>query len=87
MPGHELAGAYARALYHACGLKVEGKPRVGIANSASPLVPGHLHLDQVAVAVSDGILQAGGAPLSFPVLALCDGICQGAGMRAILPSR
>ena len=87
MPGHELAGAYARALYHACGLEVEGKPRVGIANSASPLVPGHLHLDQVAVAVSDGILQAGGAPLSFPVLALCDGICQGAGMHAILPSR
>jgi len=87
MPGHELAGAYARALYHACGLDLEGKPRVGIANSASPLVPGHLHLDQVAAAVSEGIRQAGGAPLPFPVLALCDGICQGAGMHAILPSR
>jgi dihydroxy-acid dehydratase len=87
MPGRELAGAYARALYHACGLEVEDKPRVGIANSASALVPGHLHLDQVAAAVYDGIRQAGGAPLPFPVLALCDGICQGAGMHAVLPSR
>jgi dihydroxy-acid dehydratase len=87
MSGHELAGAYARALYYACGLDVEGKPRIGIANSASPLVPGHLHLDRVAAAVSDGIRQAGGVPLPFPVLAFCDGICQGAGMHAVLPSR
>jgi dihydroxy-acid dehydratase len=87
MPEDKLAGAYARALYYACGLELEGKPRVGIANSASPLVPGHLHLDQVAAAVSGGIRQAGGVPLSFPVSALCDGICQGAGMHAVLPSR
>ncbi len=83
----ELTGAYARALYAACGLAVEGKPRVGIANSASSLVPGHLHLDSVADAVARGIAEGGGAALPFPVMALCDGICQGYGMHAVLPSR
>jgi dihydroxy-acid dehydratase len=83
----ELTGAYARGLYAACGLEVEGKPRVGIANGASALVPGHVHLDQVANAVASGIAEAGGVALPFPVMALCDGICQGRGMHAALPSR
>lgn len=83
----DLTGAYARALYAACGLTVEGKPLIGIANSASGLVPGHAHLDQVADAVASGVIEAGGAPLPFPVMALCDGICQGRGMHAVLPSR
>ena len=83
-----LEGAYARALYHACGIDgVEGKPLVGIANSWSELVPGHVHLNQVAVAVQEGVRAAGGVPLAFNTIALCDGICQGAGMHAVLPSR
>ncbi len=84
----ELTGAYARGLYHACGLDdVEGRLRVGIASSASAIVPGHLHLDRLAEAVADGIQQAGAVPLTFHTMALCDGICQGAGMHAVLPSR
>jgi dihydroxy-acid dehydratase len=85
---HELAGAYARGLYHACGLDdVEDKPLVGIANSWNAMVPGHIHLDQVAEAVAEGVRVAGGLPLAFNTIALCDGICQGKGMHAILPSR
>jgi dihydroxy-acid dehydratase len=88
MEQRELAGAYARGLYHALGVDgVEGAPLVGIANSWNELVPGHVHLDQVAEAVKDGVRDAGGIPLEFNTIALCDGICQGSGMHAILPSR
>ena len=84
----ELAGAYARGLYHACGLDdVEDRPLVGIANSWSALVPGHVHLDRVAQAAAEGVRAGGGIPLAFNTIALCDGICQGPGMHAILPSR
>lgn len=84
----DLFGAYERALYHACGVgRLSSKPSVGIANSWNELVPGHVHLDQVAAAVKRGVRQAGGIPLEFNTLALCDGICQGAGMHAVLPSR
>ncbi len=83
-----LTGAYARGLYHAVGVDdIEGRLLVGIANSASELVPGHTHLDQVANAVKQGVLRAGGIPLAFNTIALCDGICQGRGMHAVLPSR
>lgn len=88
MKQRELTGAYARGLYHACGLDdVEGRPVVGIANSWSEVVPGHVHLDQVAQAAAEGVLAAGGVPLPMHTMALCDGICQGAGMHAVLPSR
>jgi dihydroxy-acid dehydratase len=88
MKRRELAGAYARGLYHACGVDdVEDKPLVGIANSWNELVPGHIHLNQVAEAVKDGVRDAGGIPLAFNTIALCDGICQGRGMHAVLPSR
>ncbi len=83
-----LAGAYARGLYHACGVdEVEDKPLVGIANSWNELVPGHIHLNRVAEAVKEGVDAAGGIPLEFNTIALCDGICQGQGMHAVLPSR
>ena len=83
-----LEGAYARGLYHACGLdEIEGKPLVGIANSWNELVPGHVHLNRVADAAKEGVRAAGGVPLPFNTIALCDGICQGAGMHAVLPSR
>jgi dihydroxy-acid dehydratase len=88
MGKHVLTGAYARSLYHAVGVDdIEGKPLVGIANSASELVPGHAHLGQVAEAVKQGVARAGGIPLAFNINALCDGICQGRGMHAVLPSR
>ena len=88
MEQRELAGAYARGLYHALGVDgVEGVPLVGIANSWNELVPGHIHLDQVAEAAKSGVRDAGGIPLEFNTIALCDGICQGSGMHAILPSR
>jgi len=83
-----LVGAYARGLYHACGIDdVEGKLLVGIADSGNELVPGHFHLHRLAAAVADGVRAVGGTPLTFNTIALCDGICQGKGMHAILPSR
>ena len=84
----DLAGAYARGLYHACGIDgAKDKPLIGIANSTNDLVPGHVHLAQVARAVKDGVRAAEGIPLEFNTIALCDGICQGRGMHAVLPSR
>ena len=88
MGRRELTGAYARGLYHACGFDdVEGRPLVGIANSWNEIVPGHVHLDRVAQAVKGSVCAAGAVPLEFNTIALCDGICQGRGMHAILPSR
>ncbi|MBC7227938.1 MAG: dihydroxy-acid dehydratase [Thermoflexales bacterium] len=88
MPQEALTGAYARGLYFACGVRrPEGRPRIGIANSWNEMVPGHIHLRQVARAVKEGVRTAGGIPLEFNTIALCDGICQGAGMHAVLPSR
>ncbi len=88
MKGRGLVGAYARGLYHACGVRQpEGRPLIGIANSWNELVPGHIHLRQVAQAVKRGVRAAGGIPLEFNTIGLCDGICQGAGMHAVLPSR
>jgi len=84
----ELANAYARGLYHALDVNdSEKKPLIGIANSASRLVPGHAHLGWVAEAVEQGVREAGGIPLLFNTIALCDGICQGSGMHYVLPSR
>ncbi|NLE99520.1 MAG: dihydroxy-acid dehydratase, partial [Anaerolineales bacterium] len=85
---HDLSRAYARALYHACGAgsAAEGA-RIGIADSWSEMVPGHVHLREVAQAAKEAIRAAGGVPLEFNTMALCDGICQGAGMHAVLPSR
>ncbi|MFL7811611.1 MAG: dihydroxy-acid dehydratase, partial [Anaerolineae bacterium] len=86
----DLASAYARALYHACGIEVashDPRPKVGIASSWSELVPGHVHLNQLARSVAEGVCDAGGVPLPFQTIALCDGICQGAGGNAVLPSR
>jgi len=84
-----LSGTYARALYRACGLMTEQlrRPLIGIANSANDLVPGHVHLRKLAEAVRAGIAAAGGTPLEFNTIALCDGIAQGRGMHYILPSR
>ena len=64
------------------------KPFIGIANSYTNLVPGHIHLRSIADAVKAGILSAGGTPFEFGTIAICDGIAMGhEGMRYSLPSR
>jgi len=64
------------------------KPFIGIANSYTNLVPGHIHLRSIAEAVKAGILSAGGTPFEFGTIAICDGIAMGhEGMRYSLPSR
>ncbi len=79
-----------RALLHATGVTKEelSRPFIGIANSASDLVPGHVHLNALARAVERGIEAGGGRPFQFGIPAICDGIAMGhAGMRYPLPSR
>lgn len=79
-----------RALFYSMGLEDEElkKPIIGIADSFSEMVPGHLHLRKLAQDVHDGILEAGGIPREFGTIAVCDGLCQGhGGMRFSLPSR
>ena len=82
--------APARSLLRADGLSDEDmkKPFIGIANSWNEIVPGHIHLNEVAAAVSKGIREAGGVPFTFGIPAVCDGIAMGHnGMRYSLVSR
>jgi dihydroxy-acid dehydratase len=79
-----------RSLFYATGLTEAelDRPLVGVVNSKNDLVPGHIHLDRISEAVEAGIRIAGGTPLEFSVIAICDGIAMGhAGMRYPLPSR
>lgn len=80
---------YARALYRAAGLKGDDlrRPRIGIANSFTDLNPGHVHLRKLVEDVKTGVRAAGAVGLEFNTIAICDGIVQGAGMHASLPSR
>ena len=88
MKHRDLTDAYARGLYHACGIEtVVDKPLIGIANSHTNMVPGHIHLNTIGAVVRNAIRGCWGVPLEFNTIALCDGICQGSGMHAILPSR
>ena len=84
------SSAPQRALMNAMGYTSEQqkRPLVGIVNSYSESVPGHIHLQSIARAVSDGVLMAGGTPMVFNTIAICDGLCMGArGMKYSLPSR
>jgi dihydroxy-acid dehydratase len=86
--GRERAGH--RALLRALGLTDEdmSQPLIGVAGSANSLVPGHMHLDEVNRAASEGIKLAGGTPLVFNTIAVCDGLAMGhEGMKFSLPSR
>ena len=79
-----------RALLHACGLSDAdiNKPFIGVANSFCQIVPGHVHLDQVARTVKDAIRAAGGVPFEFNTIAVCDGVAMGhTGMKYSLASR
>jgi len=79
-----------RSLLKALGLTDShlSKPFIGIANSFTTIVPGHIHLGQLGTAVREGILAAGGTPFEFNTIAVCDGLAMGhEGMRYSLPSR
>ena len=79
-----------RALLKSLGLDDDdiAKPFIGIANSYTSIVPGHVHLRTIGEAVKDGILAAGGTPFEFNTIAVCDGLAMGhEGMRYSLPSR
>lgn len=79
-----------RSLFHALGLTQEelDRPLIAVCNAQSEMVPGHLHLDTIARAVKDGIRMAGGTPIEFPSIGVCDGIAMGhEGMRYSLPTR
>ncbi len=85
-----LARAGSRGLLKACGVREEdmGKPFIGIANSYTDVVPGHLLLRELAAQVKEAIIAAGGVPFEFNTIAVCDGIAMGhIGMRYSLPSR
>lgn len=79
-----------RSLLKALGLTdwERERPFVGVVNSQNEVVPGHLHLDQIAAAVKAGIRANGGTPIEFPAIAVCDGIAMNhEGMRYSLASR
>jgi len=79
-----------RSLFYATGLTPEelDRPLIGVVNSYNEIVPGHVHLDKVGRAVKAGVRIAGGTPLEFNVIGVCDGIAMGhPGMRHSLPSR
>ena len=64
------------------------KPFIGIINSFSEVVPGHMHLREVAAAVKGGVLSAGGVPFEVNTIAVCDGLAMNhPGMKYSLPSR
>ncbi|MDR2480807.1 MAG: dihydroxy-acid dehydratase [Spirochaetaceae bacterium] len=84
------ARAPHRSLFKALGFIDEelDRPLIGIAVAQSEIVPGHLHLDRVAQAAADGVRLAGGVPVRFPVIGVCDGIAMGhEGMRYSLATR
>ena len=85
-----LEKAPHRSLFKAMGLTDEEirRPMVGIANSANELIPGHIHLDRIVEAVKAGVRIAGGTPLEFSTIGVCDGIAMNhEGMKYSLSSR
>jgi len=85
-----LERAPHRSLFKAMGYIEEeiSRPWVGIVNAKNEIIPGHIHLDQIANAVKDGVRMSGGTPIEFPVIGVCDGIAMGhIGMKYSLASR
>ncbi len=79
-----------RSLYHALGLTKEeqSRPLIGIVSSFNEIVPGHVNLDKIADAVKLGVAMAGGTPIVFPAITVCDGIAMGhTGMKYSLVTR
>ena len=85
-----IAQAPQRSLMRALGLTEEEmkKPLVGIVSSCNEIVPGHMNLDKITEAVKMGVAMAGGTPIVFPAIAVCDGIAMGhIGMKYSLVTR
>ncbi len=85
-----LERAPHRSLFKAMGYTDEeiARPLIGVVNSANEIIPGHIHLDLITQDVKAGIRMAGGTPVEFPVIGVCDGIAMGhAGMKYSLASR
>ena len=79
-----------RSLFNALGFTEEemNKPMVGIVSSYNEIVPGHMNLDKIVNAVKLGVAEAGGVPVVFPAIAVCDGIAMGhIGMKYSLVTR
>lgn len=79
-----------RSLYHALGLTAEelDRPLIGVVSSYNEIVPGHMNLDKITEAVKMGVAMAGGTPIMFPAIAVCDGIAMGhRGMKYSLVTR
>lgn len=85
-----LERAPHRSLFKAMGYTDEeiARPLIGVVNSANEIIPGHIHLDLITQDVKAGIRMAGGTPVEFPVIGVCDGIAMNhAGMKYSLASR
>lgn len=85
-----LEKAPHRSLLYASGLsKAEmDRPLIGVCNAANEIIPGHVHLDTITEAVKKGIMLAGGTPMEFPAIGVCDGLAMNhEGMKMSLPSR
>ncbi len=79
-----------RSLFHALGLTQEeqARPLIGVVSSYNEIVPGHMNLDKIVEAVKMGVAMAGGTPIVFPAIAVCDGIAMGhEGMKYSLVTR
>ena len=79
-----------RSLFKAMGYTDEelSRPLIGVVNAQNEIIPGHIHLDNIAKAVKAGILAAGGTPIEVPAIGVCDGIAMGhIGMHYSLPTR
>ncbi len=79
-----------RSLYHALGMTDEeqARPLIGVVCSYNEIVPGHINLDKIAQAVKMGVAMAGGTPIMFPAITVCDGIAMGhTGMKYSLVTR
>ena len=79
-----------RSLFHALGMTEEEqkRPLIGIVSSYNEIVPGHMNLDKIVDAVKLGVAMAGGTPIVFPAIAVCDGIAMGhVGMKYSLVTR
>ncbi|MDR1066522.1 MAG: dihydroxy-acid dehydratase [Clostridiales bacterium] len=79
-----------RSLFKAMGYTDEeiARPLIGVVNAFNEIIPGHIHLNKIAEAVKRGVLAAGGTPIEFPSIGVCDGIVMGhSGMRYSLASR
>ena len=79
-----------RTLFHAMGYSDEdlSKPLIGVVDAFNEIIPGHIHLRDIAQAVKLGVSAAGGTPIEFPAIGICDGIAMGhSGMRYPLASR